>query len=107
MFAPKRRAASTNSFRSENPMTPAMRMTDKTLKEVLDALIELDLIPRSRVGPIKTATHRCRKEIPHCAQWPAFDFQIVPAIPENLVPNLGRGETARRVGPSKAKRKTS
>src|SRR5215467_11065930 len=36
-------------------MTPAMRMTDKTLKEVLDALIERDLIPSSRVGPIKTA----------------------------------------------------
>ena len=28
---------------------------DPTLKEVLDALIERDLIPSSRVGPIKTA----------------------------------------------------
>jgi hypothetical protein len=36
-------------------MTIAMQTTDKTLKEVLDALIELDLIPSSRVGPIKTA----------------------------------------------------
>lgn len=32
-----------------------MQTTDKTLKEVLDTLIELDVIPSSRVGPIKTA----------------------------------------------------
>jgi hypothetical protein len=36
-------------------MKPAMQTTDKTLKEVLDTLIELDVIPSSRVGPIKTA----------------------------------------------------
>lgn len=31
------------------------QITDPTLKELLDALIERDLIPRSRIGPIKTA----------------------------------------------------
>lgn len=32
-----------------------MQTTEKNLKEVLDELIERDLIPSSRVGPIKTA----------------------------------------------------
>lgn len=32
-----------------------MQTTDKTLKQVLDALLDLDLIPSSRVGPLKTA----------------------------------------------------
>src|SRR5712691_9896086 len=32
-----------------------MHTSDKTLKEVLDALIERQFIPQSRLGPIKTA----------------------------------------------------
>jgi hypothetical protein len=36
-------------------MKQAMQTSDKTLKAVLDTLIERDLIPRSRIGPIKTA----------------------------------------------------
>jgi integrase-like protein len=36
-------------------MKRTTQITDPTLKELLDALIERDLIPRSRIGPIKTA----------------------------------------------------
>jgi hypothetical protein len=32
-----------------------MHTSDKTLQEVLDALIERQVIPHSRLGPIKTA----------------------------------------------------
>jgi hypothetical protein len=32
-----------------------MQTSDKTLKEVLDALIERQFIPQSRLGPIRTA----------------------------------------------------
>src|SRR5712692_1049531 len=32
-----------------------MSTTDKTLKEVLDTLIERQMVPTSRIGPVKTA----------------------------------------------------
>ncbi len=83
-------------------MTPAMRMTDKTLKEVLDALIELDLIPRSRVGPIKTAVNQYALILGYSepAQCPMSAFHLPDQRRNRLIEERADGARRRRTNAS-------
>jgi hypothetical protein len=77
-------------------MTIAMRTTDRTLKEVLDALIELDLIPSSRVGPIKTAVKQYALILGYSepAQCPLSAFHLQDQRRNHLIEQ--RADEARR-----------
>jgi hypothetical protein len=77
-------------------MTIAMQTTDKTLKEVLDALIELDLIPSSRVGPIKTAVKQYALILGYSepAQCPLSAFHLQDQRRNRLIEQ--RADDARR-----------
>jgi hypothetical protein len=77
-------------------MTIAMQTTDKTLKEVLDALIELDLIPSSRVGPIKTAVKQYALILGYSesAQCPLSAFHLQDQRRNHLIEQ--RADDARR-----------
>jgi len=73
-------------------MKPA-QTTDITLKEVLDALIERDLIPSSRIGPIKTAIKQYAIILgyPETAQCPLSAFHLPDQRRNRLIEERAEG----------------
>src|SRR5712692_1707999 len=83
-----------------------MHTSEKTLKELLDALIELQVIPRSRIGPIKTAIKQYAITLGYSdpAQCPMTAYHLPGARRNRLIEEKAQGSSrghfaASRLGP--------
>ncbi len=83
-------------------MKPAMQTTEKTLREVFDTLIERELIPTSRVGPLKTAIKQYALILGYSepAQCPLSAFHLPDQKRNGLIEERADGARSRRAGAS-------
>lgn len=81
-------------------MKTVMQTTDRTLQEVLDALIERDLIPNSRIGPIKTAIKQYAIILgfSEAAKCPMAAFHLQDATRNRLIEEKAEGAGRRNAG---------
>src|ERR1044072_7644917 len=83
-------------------MKPAMQTTEKTLREVFDTLIERELIPTSRVGPLKTAIKQYALILGYSepAQCPLAAFHLPDQRRNRLIEERADGARPGRAGAS-------